>query len=121
MTYKTPEVFAVGETVVRLNGKEYTDVRVISVDGDEVRVIGPFGRQMIFNAQADGQHVSQVQEEFISRFDEEFEVKSDIIFHKVVLPPVQETIFTRAYSQAKEMYVTLVNFPFVARALKFFN
>lgn len=121
MNYKTPEIFTVGETVVRRNGKEYTDVEVISVDGDAVRVVGPFGRQMTFHAHTDGQHVSQVQEEFVSRFDAESEPTSDILFHKIVFPPAQETVFTRAYSRAKEIFDTLAQDPIVTRTLKFLS
>lgn len=121
MNYKTPEIFTVGETVVRRNGKEYSDVEVIAVDGDAVRVVGTYGRQMTFHPQADGQHVGQIKEEFVSRFDEEPEPTSDIIFHKLVLPPAQETVFTRAYSRVKEVFTTIVNDPFVTRAVKFLS
>lgn len=119
MNYITPEIFTVGETVVRLNGREYSDVEVIAVDNNEVRVVGAFGRQTTFYVRSDGQYDSQQEEEFVTEFEEE--AIPDIIFHKLVLPPAKDTIFTRSLARVAESVDTIINDSFVTRVVKFLS
>lgn len=88
MKYNTPETFVVGETVIYRHGKEFFDVKVLEVTGNEVKVATAFGKVLTFRSRfSDGQHVGQ--------FTEEFEAVPDILFHKIAAPPAKESFFTR--------------------------
>lgn len=88
MKYNTPEIFVVGETVIYRHGKEFFDVKVVEVAGNEVKVATAFGKVLTFRPRpSDGQHVGQ--------FTEEFEAVPDILFHKIEVIPAKESFLTR--------------------------
>lgn len=88
MKYNTPEKFVVGETVIYRKGKEFFDVKVLAVVGNEVKIATAFGKVLTFHSRfSDGQHVGQ--------FTEEFEVTPEIIFHPKPAEPVKDTFFSR--------------------------
>lgn len=91
MKYNTPETFVVGETVIYRHGKEFFDVKVLEVIGDEVKIATAFGRVLTFRSRiSDGQHVGQ--------FTEEFEATPDIIFHPKPAEPAKDSLFKRLTS-----------------------
>lgn len=91
MKYNTPEKFIVGETVIYRHGKEFFDVKVLEVLGNEVKIVTAFGKVLTFRSRfSDGQHVGQ--------FTEEFEATPDIIFHPKAVEPAKDSLFKRLAS-----------------------